>query len=153
MDSADWPFRSCGSWLRTERKFQSSSRPLAEFFHNVQYQRRCYFDRPGHMNVWVTAQCWLLSSAGNMRTSFYQSVALPYCIAPPINLLGLVAEQGRDNIVVLLTIRRAHLFRRQSGVIAAPLNAFQILVSNLPADSIHSGGGSADRVFLTKSSF
>jgi triphosphoribosyl-dephospho-CoA synthetase len=105
------------------------------------------------MDVCVTAQYWLLSSACNMRTSFYRSVALLYCIAPPINPLGLVAERGRDNIAVLLTIQRAHLFRRQSGVIAAPLNAFQILVSNLPADSIHSGGGSADRVILTSPVF
>jgi hypothetical protein len=104
------------------------------------------------MDVCVTAQYWLLSSACNMRTSFYRSVALLYCIAPPINPLGLVAER-RDNIAVLLTIRRAHLFRRQSGAIAAPLNAFQILVSNLPADSIHSGGGSADRVILTSPVF
>jgi hypothetical protein len=77
-----------------------------------------------------------------MRTSFYQPVALRDCIAPPMNPLSLVAERGRDNIVVLLTIQRAHLFRRQSGVIAAPLSAFQILVANLPADSIYSG---ADR--------
>jgi hypothetical protein len=76
-----------------------------------------------------------------------------YCIAAPINPLGLVAERGRDNIAVLLTIQRAHIFRRQSGVIAAPLNEFQILVSNLPADSIHSGGGSADRVILTSPVF
>jgi hypothetical protein len=101
----------------------------------------------------VTAKCWLLSSACNMRTSAYQSVPLLYHVAPLINPLGLFAERARDNIVVLLTIQRAHLFRRQSGVIAAPLNAFQILVSNLPADSIHSGGGSADRVILTSPSF
>jgi hypothetical protein len=105
------------------------------------------------MDVCVTAQYWLLSSACNMRTGFYRSVALLYCIAPPINPLGLVAERGRDNIAVSLTIQRAHLFRRQSGVIAAPLNAFQILVSNLPADSMHSGGGSADRVILTSPVF
>jgi hypothetical protein len=59
------------------------------------------------MDVCVTAQCWLLSSAGNMRTSFFQSVTLLYCIAPPMNLLGLVAERGRDNIVVFLAIPRA----------------------------------------------
>jgi hypothetical protein len=45
-----------------------------------------------------------------MRTSFYRSVALLYCIAPPINPLGLVAddvhERGKDNIVVLSTIQR-----------------------------------------------
>ena len=41
-----------------------------------------------------------------MRTSFYQSVALLYCIAPLINPLGLAAERGMDNIVVLLTTQR-----------------------------------------------
>jgi hypothetical protein len=102
-----------------------------------------------HMDVCVTAQCWL---PYNMRTSFCQSAGPLYRIAPPINPLSLVAERGWDNIIVLLTIQRARRFRRQSGVIAAPLNAFQILVSNLPAESIHSGG-SADRGDFDKSSF
>jgi hypothetical protein len=45
-----------------------------------------------------------------LRTSFHQSVTLLYCIASPINLLALVAdnvhERGKDNIVVLSTIQR-----------------------------------------------
>jgi hypothetical protein len=88
------------------------------------------------------------ASACNMRTSFYRSVVLLYCSASPIDPLAL-----SPSIAVLLTIQRAHRFRRQSGVIAAPLNAFQILVLNLPVDSIHSGGGSADRVILTSPVF
>jgi hypothetical protein len=84
-------------------------------------------------------------------------------IVPPTNLLGLVVADDmhgrvKDNIGVLLAMQRAYLlarnhseiFGRQSGVIAARANAFQILVSNLPADSIQSGGGSADRVTRSK---
>jgi len=38
----------------------------------------------------------------------------------------------------------SEIFRRKGDVIAARRNSFQILVSNLPADSIHSRGGSGD---------
>jgi hypothetical protein len=43
--------------------------------------------------------------------------------------------------VTPLAQNHAEIFRRYSGVIAARLNAFPILVSNLPAESIHSGHG------------
>lgn len=61
-------------------------------------------------------------------------------------------QRGKDNIGVQLTqrlISQRAIIRKYFGARAASLrprlDAFQIFVSKLPADSIHSAGRSADR--------